>query len=70
MPSTKPQLKTIVCEEEYQKFKTIAIKENRTISNLLQTLVREKIDKYESQNGTIKVTNINNNQGTIRNINL
>lgn len=68
MPSNKPQLKAIVEFEDYEKFKTIAESENRTISNLLQTLIKEKIRLYENQYGKINVKNINvidNNGGTI-----
>ncbi len=67
MPSNKPQLKAIVELEDYEKFKTIAESENRTISNLLQTLIKEKIKLYENQYGKINVKNINviDNKGTI-----
>lgn len=55
MPSKKPQLKAVVEYREYEKFKTIAEKENRTVSNLLQTLVKEQIAIYEKEHGTIDI---------------
>lgn len=69
MPSTKPQLKAIVEQEEYEKFKIIAQEENRTVSNLLQTLVRQKINQYENEHGNLKI-NMVKNDGTINNINM
>lgn len=68
MPSKKPQLKAIVEIDDYEKFKMIADNENRTISNLLQTLIKEKIKHYESENGQInigKTINMGDNNGTI-----
>lgn len=69
MPSNKPQLKAVVDFEDYEKFKSIAETENRTVSNLLQTLVKDKIRTYESEHGEIHVSMIQNN-GTIHNVNM
>lgn len=65
MPSNKPQLKAVIDQESYDKFKQIADYENRSVSNLLQTLVKDKINAYESEHGTIKNLNIIDNKGTI-----
>lgn len=54
MPSVKPQIKAVIEEGDYNKIKYIAEKEHRTISNLLQTMVKEKIEAYEQQHGEIK----------------
>lgn len=55
MPSNKPQLKAVVEFEEYEKFKIIANTENRTVSNLLQTLIKNQIKEYEEKHGTINI---------------
>lgn len=55
MPSTKPQVKAIVEPNEYEKFKYIAEKENRSVSNLIQTMVKDKIKLYEKENGEIQI---------------
>lgn len=69
MPSNKPQLKAVVEFKDYEKFKSIANAENRTVSNLLQTLIKEKIKSYESEHGEIHVSMIQNN-GFINNVNM
>lgn len=69
MPSNKPQLKAVINEEEYNKFKAIAEAENRSVSNLLQTLVKDKIKEYENEHGYIKI-NMLKNDGTINNVNM
>lgn len=67
MPTKKPQLKTYVNESTYEKFKIVAIKENRSASNMLELLVIEKIENFEKNNGTIniKTVNMGDNNGTI-----
>ena len=55
MPSTKPQVKAIVEPIEYEKFKYIAEKENRSVSNLIQTMVKDKIQTYEVEHGPIQI---------------
>ena len=55
MPSTKPQVKAIVEQIEYEKFKYIADKENRSVSNLIQTMVKDKIKNYETEHGEIQI---------------
>lgn len=72
MPSNKPQLKAVVDFTDYEKFKSIAESENRTVSNLLQTLIKDKIKNYESEHGAISIKNLNvvDNRGSINNINM
>lgn len=53
MPSTKPQIKAITDEKTYIKIKYVAENENRSVSNLIETLVKEKIKSYESEHGEI-----------------
>lgn len=67
MTTKKPQLKTYLTEVNYIKFKEIAHIENRSVSNLLETLIIQKIESYEKQNGEIKIKNLNiiDNKGTI-----
>lgn len=67
MGTAKPQLKTYIESEYYEKFKIIANSEHRTISNYLQKLVIDEIDNYEKKNGRVSIdvhhnetVNINN----------
>lgn len=56
MPSTKPQIKAVIEQEDYEKFKKITESENRTISNLLQTIVKKYISDYETEHGMINIS--------------
>lgn len=47
MSTNKPQLKTYVSNDVYEKFKAIAEKENRSISNYLEFLVMREIENQE-----------------------
>lgn len=67
MGTAKPQLKTYIESEYYEKFKIIANSEHRTVSNYLQKLVIDEIDNYEKKNGRVSIdvhhnetVNINN----------
>lgn len=42
--------------EDYAKIKKIAEGENRTITNMIETLVKQKIKQYENENGEIMLT--------------
>lgn len=72
MPSNKPQLKAYVDTITYEKFRTLAEKEHRSTSNYIEILVTREIEKFESENGTINVKNLNliDNRGSINNINM
>lgn len=65
MPTKKPQLKTYIKEEYYNKFKEIAEKNNRTISNMLEQLIIKEINEYENKNGNINVKIGRDNNGNI-----
>ena len=41
---------------DHAKIKKIAEEENRSITNMIETLVKNEIKRYETQNGEIKVT--------------
>lgn len=42
--------------EDHAKIKKIAEKGNRSMSNMIETLVKNEIDKYEKNNGKITLT--------------
>ena len=54
MSTNKPQVKAYISNENYIKIKYIAEKDKRSISNLLEKIIEEKIEKYEKENGEIK----------------
>ncbi len=66
MATDKPQLKTYIDREYYEKFKIVSKKENRSISNMLQKIVIDEIEKYETSNGSINV----NIQGDNNNVDI
>ncbi len=41
---------------DYAKIRKIAISENRSTTNMIETLIKQKIRQYESENGEIEVT--------------
>lgn len=41
---------------DHAKIKKIAEEENRSITNMIETLVKNEIKRYEAQNGEINVT--------------
>lgn len=54
MPSKKPYIMIRTKQEIIDKFQVIADSENRSMSNLGETLIIKAINDYESQNGKIK----------------
>lgn len=42
--------------EDHAKIKKIAKKENRSLTNMIETLVKDKINQYEDKNGEIVLT--------------
>lgn len=42
---------------DYAKIKAIACKENRSVTNMIETLVKQKIQQYEKENGEIPLNN-------------
>lgn len=67
MPSTKPKIVIRTEQSTIDKFLSIAEQDNRSMSNLGEKLIKDYIEKYESENGEIKVKigNIGQNNGTI-----
>lgn len=55
MGTNKPQLKTYIEEEYYEKFKIIANADGRSISNMLEQLIKKHIDTYETEHGEIEL---------------
>lgn len=41
---------------DHAKIKKIANEENRSITNMIETLVKQEIKRYEAENGEIEVT--------------
>lgn len=54
-------------DELMEKLRTIAENEDRPLSMQIQRIVKDYIDKYESEHGQIHIKNINviDNKGTI-----
>lgn len=66
MPSTKPKIVIRTTDELIEKFEIIAKNENRSMSNLGETILLQYIENYEKQNGVIKQVNIGrDNNGQI-----
>ena len=42
--------------EDHAKIKRIAEAENRSMSNMIETLIKEKIKEFEAENGEIEVS--------------
>ena len=42
--------------DDHAKIKKIAETENRSMTNMIETLVKQKIQKYEKENGEIILT--------------
>ena len=56
MPSKKPLLAIRTEEEIINKLQIIANKENRSLSNLGETIVKKYIAAYEKENGCIETS--------------
>ena len=41
---------------DYAKIKKIAKEDNRSVTNMIETLIKREIKRYEAENGEIKVT--------------
>lgn len=64
MATNKPLLKSYIKQELYNKLKILATKENRSVSNLVETILEKSIREYEKQHGNINVGDINITGGT------
>lgn len=68
MTSVKPTIMVRTSEETKKKFEFICTKENRSMSNKIETMIIELINSYENENGSItiqKTINMGDNHGTI-----
>ena len=68
MTSVKPTIMVRTSEETKKKFEFICAKENRSMSNKIETMIIELINSYENENGSItiqKTINMGDNHGTI-----
>lgn len=74
MPSVKPKIVIRTTEEIKNKFDEIAKKENRSASNLAETIlteyIKQYVENYEKSNGAIvsksvKIDNSSVNNGNI-----
>ncbi len=56
MAAIKSQFTLRLDLENHAKIKAIAKKENRSLTNMIETLVIKEIDQYEKENGEISVS--------------
>ena len=56
MAVIKIQFSLRIDSEVYGKLKKIAKKDTRSVSNLIESLIMQKIDDFENKNGEIKLT--------------
>ena len=57
MPSTKPKIVIHTEDTIIKKLDTIATAQNRSRANLVETIIKEWLEKYEKQNGNIIIQN-------------
>lgn len=57
MPTNKPQVKAFVSPEIKTKFEHICKLKNRSTSNMIEFLIKEEINIYESEHGEIIIQN-------------
>lgn len=65
MPSTKPKIVIRTTDDIISKFEIIAQTENRSMSNLGETIIKQYIDGYEKTNGSINISIGRDNNGNI-----
>ena len=56
MPVIKSQFTLRLLVSDHAKIKKIAEMENRSLTNMIETLVKQKIREYEHENGEIILT--------------
>ena len=49
MPTNKPKIQAVIEQEYFDKFKSIAEKEERTISQLAKIIIKQFIDENEKK---------------------
>ena len=70
MPSVKPKIVIRTDEETIEKFNAIALNDNRSMSNLGETIIKKYIDNYEKSNGAIVSKSVNIDNGSVNNGNI
>lgn len=55
MPSNKPQMLVRTTEEIKKKTEYIADINNRSVSKEIELLIKKHIQRFEDENGTIKI---------------
>ena len=63
MATSKRQVLIRVQPEDYEKLKFISVKNHRSVSNLLEWLMLNFINDYESNNGKISTEELNSKSG-------
>ncbi|MCX4328300.1 MAG: hypothetical protein OSJ45_13575 [Lachnospiraceae bacterium] len=58
MAANKIQTGLRINETTYAKLKTISIKENRSINNLVEYVIQKYLNDYEENNGSIPLAEI------------
>lgn len=56
MAVIRPPFSLRLNEIDFVKIKKIAAMENRSMNNMIETLIKRTINQYESENGEIEVT--------------
>lgn len=56
MAVIKSQFTLRLTLDDHAKIKKIAESENRSMTNMIETLVKQKIKQYENENGEIMLT--------------
>lgn len=62
MPSKKPQILIRTNEENKKKLEYIANQEKRSVSNLMEIIIENYLNKYETENREIKPKKNNNEE--------
>lgn len=62
LPSKKPQILIRTKEENKKKLEYLANREKRSVSNLMEIVIENYLNKYEAENGEIKLENSNNEE--------
>ena len=55
MPSAKRIFTLRLEDDDYDKMKVIAAKDNRSMANYIEKLVKEEIDVFEAEHGEIRL---------------
>ena len=56
MAVIKTQFSLRISVVDYAKLKKLAQKENRSVTNMIDTMIKQKITEYEQEHGEITVT--------------